>query len=241
MKKIILSAFVLAGMLFTSCNDDDNITDDGTVDVSKMYLPSKIVSEDYTTTFTYNNKGQLTKIVESDGYEYTFSYNGSQLVEFVEKDSGGKTTYTFTQSGTTITLKMIGEYGTQKYEDTGILIVDATGNLINDGYFTYSYDANGNITKMTGDEGEVTFTFDSKNGIFKNLNLPKWVSTYILENQTNLVNNVLSISIISKEDPEDNFSGTVKYEYNADSYPLKMESLSSSNEIYSQSIEYTKK
>src|SRR5690606_8926457 len=145
MKKIILSAFVLTGMLFTSCNDDDNITEDETVDVSEMYLPSKIVSEDYTTTFTYNNKGQLTKISESDGYEYTFSYNGSQLVEFVEKDNSGKTTYTCSQSDTTITLTMVGEYGSQKYNDTNTLKVDEKGNLIIDGYFTYSYDANGNI------------------------------------------------------------------------------------------------
>src|SRR5690606_11810232 len=113
--------------------------------------------------------------------------------------------------------------------------------LINDGYFTYSYDANGNITKMTGDEGEVTFTFDSKNGIFKNLNLPKWVSTNILENQTNMVMNVIRIDIISKEDEEDKFTGNVKYEYDDDSDPMKMESLCSSNETYSQSIEYKKK
>src|SRR5690606_14625692 len=152
MKKIILSAFVLAGMLFTSCNDDDNITDDETVDVSEMYLPSKIVSEDYTTTFTYNNKGQLTKIAESDGYEYTFSYNGSQLVEFVEKDNSGKTTYTFSQEGNIITLNAVNEYDGETSTNTGTLEVDEKGNLVNDGYFTYIYDTAGNNIKILVDE-----------------------------------------------------------------------------------------
>lgn len=244
MKKVVLSAFVLAGLMFTSCdkNDDNNPTEEGTVDVTKMYLPSKIVSDDYTTTYTYNNKGQVTKITESDGYEYTFTYNGNQLVEVVSIDEVYKTTYTFTQSGTKLTLNMKGEFNGQTQTDTEELTLDSKGNLINDGYFTYSYDANGNITKMTSDDSEeVKLTFDAKNGIFKNLNLPKWVSTYILENQTNLVNNAVSINYEDSDFPEDNFTGTVKYDYNADNYPVKMEATSSIDGTYIQTIEYTKK
>lgn len=244
MKKVVLSAFVLAGLMFTSCdkNDDNNPTEEGTVDVTKMYLPSKIVSDDYTTTYTYNNKGQVTKITESDGYEYTFTYNGNQLVEVVSIDEVYKTTYTFTQSGTKLTLNMKGEFNGQTQTDTEELTLDSKGNLINDGYFTYSYDANGNITKMTSDDSEeVKLTFDAKNGIFKNLNLPKWVSTYILENQTNLVNNAVSINYEDLDFPEDNFTGTVKYDYNADNYPVKMEATSSTDGTYTQTIEYTKK
>ena len=244
MKKVVLSAFVLAGLMFTSCdkNDDNNPTEEGTVDVTKMYLPSKIVSDDYTTTYTYNNKGQVTKITESDGYEYTFTYNGNQLVEVVSIDEVYKTTYTFTQSGTKLTLNMKGEFNGQTQTDTEELTLDSKGNLINDGYFTYSYDANGNITKMTSDDSEeVKLTFDAKNGIFKNLNLPKWVSTYILENQTNLVNNAVSINYEDSDFPEDNFTGTVKYDYNADNYPVKMEATSSTEGTYTQTIEYTKK
>lgn len=245
MKKIILSAFVLAGMLFTSCNDDDNITDDETVDVSEMYLPSKIVSEDYTTTFTYNNKGQLTKIAESDGYEYTFTYNGSQLVEFVEKDNSGKTTYTFTQSSTTVSLKMVGEYGSQKYEDTAILKVDEKGNLINDGYFTYSYDTKGNNVKVEANNGDgiANITFDDKNNTFKNLNLPKWVSNYLsIFNSGN--NNPLTFKFVSQEDPEDNNSATMVYVYNADGYPTKLTATGTDQTdtyVETQTIEYTRK
>ena len=63
MKKLVLSAFVLAGFMFTSCdkNDDNNTTEEGTVDVSKMYLPLKMVADDYTTTFTYNNTNGTSK------------------------------------------------------------------------------------------------------------------------------------------------------------------------------------
>lgn len=247
MKKLVLSAFVLAGFMFTSCdkNDDNNTAEEGTVDVSKMYLPLKITADDYTTNFTYNNKGQLTKIVESDGYEYTFAYSGNQLIEFVEKDGGGKTTYTFSQNGTTISLKMIGEYGGQKYEDTGVLTVDAAGNLINDGYFTYSYDTNGNNVKVvTNDEGsEANITFDNKNNTFKNLNLPKWVSNYLsLFNSGN--NNALSFKFVSEEDPEDNNSATMVYVYNADGYPTKVTATGTDytgTYTETQTIEYTKK
>ena len=247
MKKLVLSAFVLAGFMFTSCdkNDDNNTAEEGTVDVTKMYLPLKITADGYTTNFTYNNKGQLTKIVESDGYEYTFAYSGNQLIEFVEKDGGGKTTYTFIQNGTTISLKMIGEYGSQKYEDTGVLTIDAAGNLINDGYFTYSYDTNGNNVKVvTNDEdSEANITFDNKNNTFKNLNLPKWVSNYLsLFNSGN--NNALSFKFVSEEDPEDNNSATMVYVYNADGYPTKVTATGTDYTgayTETQTIEYTKK
>ena len=247
MRKLVLSAFLLAGFMFTSCdkNDDNNPTEEGTVDVSKMYLPLKVTGDDYTTNYTYNNKGQVIKIAESDGYEYTFTYSGNQLVEFVEKDSDGKTTYTFTQSGTTISLKMIGEYGTQKYEDTGTLIVDAAGNLINDGYFTYSYDSKGNNVKIvTNDEDSVAnLTFDEKNNTFKNLNLPKWVSNYLsIFNSGN--NNALSFKFVSQEDPEDNNSATMVYVYNADGYPTKVSVTGTDytgTYTETQTIEYTKK
>lgn len=244
MKKLVLSAFVLAGLMFTSCdkNDDNNTTEEGTVDVTKMYLPLKVTGDDYTTIYTYNNKGQLTKIAESDGYEYTFTYNGNQLVEFVEKELDTKTTYKFTQSGNIITLNLVGEVNGEIYHDTHKLEVDAKGNLINDGYFNYTYDANGNITKMKSDDSEeIILKFDDKNGIYKNVKLPQWVFAYIVSEQVNLVNNAVNIDYKDSDFPEDNFTGTVKYEYNADNYPVKMEATSSIDGTYIQTIEYTKK
>lgn len=244
MKKLTLSAFLLAGLMFTSCdkNDDNNTTEEGTVDVSKMYLPLKMVADDYTTTFTYNNKGQVTKIVESDGYEYTFTYNVNQLTEVVETELGYKTTYTYQQSGTTIILKGIYEYNGQKNENTETLLIDTKGNLIDDDYFKYTYDTNGNIVKMANNYGEkATFTYDTKNGVFKNLNLPKWVVAYILDYKPNIVNNAVTIKYESEEDPEENDSGTIKYEYNSDGYPTKMEVNSVVEGEFTQTIEYTKK
>src|SRR5690606_6238867 len=240
---LVLLVVVAAGLMFTSCKNDDNAAvDDGTVDVTKMYLPAKITADDYTTIYTYNNKGQVTKITESDGYEYLFNYSGNELVEVISIDEVYKTTYTFTQAGTKLTLNMKGEFNGQTHNDTEVLTLDSKGNLLNDGYFTYSYDATGNIIKMTSDDSEeIKLTFDTNNGIFKNLNLPKWVSTYILENQTNLVNNALSINYEDSDFPEDNFTGTVKYDYNADNYPVKMEATSSTEGNYTQTIEYTKK
>ncbi|WLD24447.1 RHS repeat protein [Flavobacterium dauae] len=245
MKKIVLSAFLLAGLMFTSCKDDDNKIDEGTVDISKMYLPLKITADDYTTNYTYNNKGQLTKIVESDGYEYTFAYSGNQLTSFVEIDSGTKTTYTFSQSGNIITVNLVGEVNGETLNDTHTLEVDAKGNLINDGYFIYTYDANGNnvIVEAENGDGIANLTFDTKNNVFKNLNLPKWVSNYLsLFNSGS--NNSLTFSFVSTEYPEDNNSGTMTYEYNADGYPTKATATSTDDTgtyTDTQTIEYTKK
>lgn len=244
MKKLVLSVFVLAGLVFVSCNDDDK-KDEGTVDVAKMYLPLKINDEGSITSFGYNNKGLVTKITESDGYVYTFNYNGTQLVEIIEsEDLGGvnyKTTYTFSQSGTTLSLNWTREYNGEKYTDGETLQLDGKGNLVNDGYFKYTYDANGNVTKMRTEYEYADFIYDAKNGIFKNLNLPKWVVNYILSYQTNTFNNMVSMKYESTEDPEDNNSATVIYEYNADGYPTKATANSTEEGTSVQTIEYTKK
>lgn len=245
MNKLVLSAFVLGGLMFTSCKDDDK-KDDGNVDISKMYLPLKIDSDDYSSTFTYNNKAQVTKIVESDGYEYIFNYAGDKLVEIITEekynDNSYKTTYTFSQSGTDLTLNSTEVYNGQSRTNTEILSLDGKGNLINDGYFLYSYDGNGNVIKMETEDGDkVTCKFDSKNGIFKNLNLPKWVITYILDYQTNISNNMIEMEYISEEYPEENNSGVIKYEYNTDGYPVKSTATSTKEGTFIQTIQYTKK
>lgn len=243
MKKIVLSAFVIAGLMFTSCDKND---DDASQNEGNVYLPTKINSSDYTTIFNYDDNGLLTKIVESDGYEYTFSYSGDQLVEFVESETyqGNSyvTTYTFSQSGNTITIDYVYEYNGGSNSGTSTLEVDNKGYLINDDYFAYTYDANGNTVKMTSKYGdEATLTFDSKNGIFKNIKLPQWVLSYFLGYQTNHINNALSFEFVSTEDPEDNNSGTIVYEYNNDGYPTKTTAASTEDGTEVQTIEYIKK
>ncbi len=243
MKKLVLSAFVVAGLMFTSCNNDDNApVEEGTVDLTKMYLPSKIVSDEGTTIFTYNNKAQLTKISESDGYEYTFSYSGDQLVEASSIVNNIKTIYTFSQAGTKLTVNMKAEFNGQTHSDSEILTLDSKGNLLNDGYFNYTYDANGNIIKMKSDDSEeVIFKYDDKNGIYKNVKLAQWVFAYVISEQVNLVNNAVNINYEDSDFPEDNFIGTVSYNYNVDNYPVKMEAVSTLDGTYTETIEYTKK
>ncbi|MBA5791993.1 hypothetical protein H1R17_03690 [Flavobacterium sp. xlx-214] len=230
----------------TSCKDDDDKkADEGTVDISKMYLPLKMTSDGYVTSFTYNNKGQVTKIVDTDGYEYSFTYNGNQLISFASIDPSSKTIYTFKQNGNTITINLDGNVNGEKVSDTHILEIDAKGNLLKDDEATYTYDSKGNNTKVSYGEGEeVILTFDDKNGIFKNLNLPKWVSTYLLSYNGNLVNNLLSYDYKDVDFPEDNNSSKITYEYNADGYPSKITSeykdeAGTDSEV--QTIEYTKK
>ena len=244
MKKLLLPILSI-GFLFASCDkEEDTVNQDqnGNVDVTKMYLPLKMVADDYTTNFTYNNKAQVTKVVESDGFEYAFSYTGDQLNKIVETERNAVTTYTFQQSGTNVTLNIKRVFNSQEYNGTVKLVVDSKGNLINDEDFTYSYDANGNIVKMTTEYGdEVDFTYDTKNGVFKNLNLPKWVVAYILDYKPNMTNNALSMIYESDEDPEDNMTSAIQYQYNNDNYPVKMVASSNQEGTFNQTIEYTKK
>lgn len=230
MKKLLIPVFAIA-LGFTACDkNDDNVvkTEEQVVDVTKMYLPKKMVTDEYTNDFIYNNKGQLTSIVDSDGYSYSFKYEGDKLVSFEEVDSNSKTTYTFTQAGDVITLNFVNEYKGEKQEGSNKLKVDGKGNLIQDEFFTYIYDAAGNNIKTTDEDedGVAVMEYDAKNGFFKNVNLPKWVLNYLLGLHTNAANNIVSFDFVSANDPEDNNSGVMEYEYNGDGYPIKVKAKS---------------
>ena len=246
MKKIILTAFIAAGMLFTSCNDDDNTTpDNGT----KVYLPVKMSGEDGSSVlFSYDNKGKVTSIVDSDDYKCTFTYSGDKLVKFSEISDSIETVYTFSQEGNTITLNSSYEYNGQTYDNTGTIEVDENGNLLSDGLFSYTYDEAGNNVKIAVEDkfeggSTATMTFDTKNGFTKNLSLPKWLLNF-LGYGTNAVNNMLTFDSVSEEYPEDNNSSVMSYEYNEAGYPIKMKVIgtdTSGTEEHTVTIEYTKK
>lgn len=234
----------MASALILSCNkDDDNITkEDENVDVSKVYLPSKMISGEYNTYFTYNILGLLTKVEETDGFVYNFKYSGKQLVEVTVNDGSITTVYTFTQTSSKVSLQMKAEINGRQETDNVELILDGNGNIIDDGYFTYKYDSKGNVIEMANEDEKIdNINYDSHNGIFKNLNLPKWVVHYILDYQPNMVNNMTSVEFISVEDPEDNSSVKIKYEYNSDNYPTKMIVNTDDSDEFIQTIEYTKK
>jgi hypothetical protein len=221
MKKIILSTF-LASALFVSCDKtDDKTEDEGNVAADKVYLPKKYITPDYTVDFTYDASKKLTKYSDSDGYIYSFTYNGNELISFESENEISKDTYTFTKQGNVITLQITGEVGEDTFTDTQTLTVDNNGNLLNDGYYSYTYDAKGNVTKMSSADEQLIYTYDDKNGMFKNLNLPKWVIVYFLSEQGHIVNNATSFSYTDEEFPEDNYSAQIQYEYNADNYPTK--------------------
>src|SRR5690606_39337059 len=119
MKKVILSAFVLAGILFTSCDKNDDDTSGNETKVLPSKTIAKTVYEDgsydeFITDFQYDTQNRLVKLVEEDkefdegdNYssktEYTFEYNGNELAKIIENysstfNSGTTTEYTFSRS-----------------------------------------------------------------------------------------------------------------------------------------------
>src|SRR5690554_7540544 len=71
MKKVILSAFVLAGILFTSCDKNDDDTSGNETKVLPSKTIAKTVYEDgsydeFITDFQYDTQNRLVKLVEED-------------------------------------------------------------------------------------------------------------------------------------------------------------------------------
>lgn len=124
MKKLVYSILALRA-IFVSCDKEDDIANqndnnNNPLPAQKVYLPTKLINEDYVTTYTYDANGQLTKVVESDGYEYLFTYEGTKLTKAVSVEMDGQTIYTFSQTGSTVTVTLLGQYGDQTYNDTHI-------------------------------------------------------------------------------------------------------------------------
>lgn len=99
MKKLVYSILALSA-IFVSCDKEDDIANqndnnNNPLPAQKVYLPTKLINEDYVTKYTYDANGQLTKVVESDGYEYLFTYEGTKLTKAVSVEIDGQTTYTF--------------------------------------------------------------------------------------------------------------------------------------------------
>lgn len=237
MKKVILSAFVLAGILFTSCDKND---DDASGNETKV-LPSKTIAktvyedgsyDEFITDFQYDTQNRLVKLVEEDkefdegdNYssktEYTFEYNGNELAKIIENysstfNSGTTTEYTFSIAGGKVTVT--SKEG--NYTDSYILNINEKGYLLSDEDYTYSYDAKGNIIKELSGFSQITYEYDDKNGISKNLNVPQWVLAGIVYSMAeNFVNNPVKMKYEVFEYPDWDDEFTMNYQYNAQGYP----------------------
>jgi YD repeat-containing protein len=167
MKKIILSAFVLAAAFMSSCNDDTTVDNgNGNNTEEKTCRIATIDDNDgFVTALTYDGEN-LVKMTETDSSEvvtYDFNYTGGKLMSIVNDiDEKWEMTYT----GDNVT-KM--EY----YDEMELIDV-----------FDISYNAEGNPTKMdiSSPDGMGTELYSTYEMTWNNGNLSAIIEYEIGEN-----------------------------------------------------------
>lgn len=236
MKKIVLSAFVLAGLMFTSCDKSDDETSG-----NNEVVPVKMSSEDSNMELSYDDQNRLVKLSDtSEGthgqmtYSYSsvseLEYSGEELTKITEvynsiyneNQTSSTTEYTFSKSNNTITVyyKMVDDGST--YTGSESLQIDEKGYLITNEDYLYFYNSKGNIVKISDEDTESLFEYDDKNGIFKNVKTPQWVLEHFFDIGVFFINNPVKYTYKDVEYPEDNETVSINYQYNASGYPIKM-------------------
>lgn len=244
MKKLILSAFVIAAISLTSCNNDDNIGG-GDIDSTKLHLPKKLTSEGFSATFTYDSKGQIIKLVEdlSDAGQttYTLTYNNDKIAK-VEKVTTGE--YASTESfvftyvnATQVKAELTATFGSETYSDTQTLVLDAKGNLITNGETTYTY-TNSNVLTEKWDSATIIYTYDNKAGVFSQVKTAPFVLNYVFQDYyTNISNNVITEKYVDNDDNyEESYAYT--YKYNDKGFPIELNNTDDSGHFYTATIQY---
>ncbi|WP_229858654.1 DUF6531 domain-containing protein [Streptomyces poonensis] len=146
----------------------------------------------YTTNYTYDGRGLLSSATDALGHTTTYKYNGAEQLTSAQDPAGNTTTYAYDDAGhLTRTTDVTGESVTRTYDASGRLVseTDAVGNKTTYTYdkvgrlltrvsprgnaagadpaaytTSYTYDAAGNRTGVTGPTGaSTTTTYDAIN------------------------------------------------------------------------------
>jgi len=200
-------------------------------------VPIRIESTGQTLTLKYSgNTALLTSIEESkNATKGIISYNGNNELLKYNAYENTKSLFSldyfrdaqqrinnvskYTHNGKTSTPG--GNY-TINYNElnqiTSIVSYTNKNIYINTKTLTYDAAANRHSITTSGSEAKSTFTFDQKNGIFKNVSYAQLISLEFEHKILNsIVNNVLTMTGIPAKN---NYSCT--YEYQADDFPAKV-------------------
>ncbi|MDR0873723.1 MAG: hypothetical protein LBN27_09725 [Prevotellaceae bacterium] len=247
MKKYLMIFLSLAlAVVFSACNKDDdkgnNKEDDGeNNNNTQVYLPSKIIYDGETTTFTYDNQRRVTE--QKNSYTtntYTYNSDGTlaQVVKLNEDPLSSRTiTYEYKENA--VERIATGSKSTYEYVLKDNRIVANNSDL--DSY-SYTYDAVGNMIKQTKQtkvgyktyENTYEYTYDNKNGVFKNVNIPQWYKITELYQWSDIavVNNALT---------DGDLGWKLEYVYNENGYPTSCKMYEEGSLRKTMTIEYTLK
>lgn len=252
MKKILLSALVLSGAIFTSCDKSDDQDDQQAS--SAIYLPSKLTDESETVTFNYDSQDRILEynsISESDALnvsttKITFNYTGDELVSAKEVYTSG--TYTSTENYTfvyqnnqvTITNQYANNSGSSE-TITNIYNLDGNGKLLSGDGATVTYDNRGNVSKMIEeDDFQIDLEYNNENGIFKHVKTPQFALIVIFDDYYMFKVNNPTKAISTDLDTNETYTNILTYQYNQDRYPTVF-TATDAGDVYNLNIEYIKK
>ncbi len=251
LKHILLFGIFIA---FFSCSTDSNDspeieTDDSTL--LKKTIETDSEGEVYTTNYTYDGN-KLISVISDGGYKNIYTYENNNLVRedqyidgdlvayvILEYNTEGKVSiftesfleasglsprkykhiFTYNNDGT-ITTEVYGSYSGSEFE------LDWTEIITLDGK---------NIIKVNSSDDTISYTYDNKNGAFKNIHAIE-VLNFLTENEFGQLiygntNNATSIkyeysSVVSTE--------TYEFSYDDNNYPKK----SIYKDFYDGSLQY---
>ena len=118
-----------------------------------------------TTTYGYDDNGNLTSIEAPNGVELTYTYDNAHRLTGIEDDLGNTITYTFDDAGNITQADYKNATPTLKY--THSYVFDELSRIIenvdaNNDALEFAYDVNSNLTEITDAEtNDTSFDFDA--------------------------------------------------------------------------------
>lgn len=223
-------------ILSSSCSDNE----DGIyTDPNAKLLPIKIsYSKSNRSYYTYDASNRLIEILSSYKFDnefvgsysflYEIKYTADNKVDSLYKTMGPyqtRTTYVpndtigFDYDGLKITATSKFSVLEMTIDEQGQVLTASLKPTILSGGLSwerlYEYDSTGNISRCTlkystGETYVINYTYDNRNGIFKNVNTPQWL----------LVTQLDENCIINNEIYENgNMNTNISYKYSASGYP----------------------
>ena len=118
----------------------------------------------YTMNYTLDNAGNVTKTTDSNNKSVTYTYGTDGRLLYITDQSGKITAYRYDGAGRAFeTIRGNGGRSVQFYDRIGrVTEISDPGNPQGSTYY-YEYDANSNITTISGFTGKQKFTYDELN------------------------------------------------------------------------------
>lgn len=231
MKKHLFLTALLGGLSIVSCNNDPVKED-----APPVILPVKITyterGEKQIVTYKYDSQNRFTSIKSIEGnlwFSTTFTYDNESLTHITLKENNGyRCDYSISYKENEVFIESSSFFpdypNSPPDKSLDTLSINSekyfiTGENGYGGRNTCSYDVNGNIVQIKDINGEMMY--DSKNGMYKNVNAEPWVFVYFIrrifiENFHNYKNNCIKIKA------QGNYLVNYTMIYNNDEYPIKI-------------------